>query len=60
MFLSRQSDGLDNSDQIEDEVLKEFIDDNKEQLEKLFECVKEKRAIDSFKVFNDKSNEHQN
>ena len=42
------------ADQVEDEVLKEFIDDNKEQLEKLLQSVKENhtKAIGSFKVFS--------
>ena len=45
---------------MEDAVLKEFIDDNEEQLEKLLECVKAKTAINSFEVFDDKSKKDQN
>jgi len=59
-ILLKQCDELVDADQMEDEVLKEFIDDNKEQLENLLECVKAKRAINSFKVFDDKSKKDQN
>jgi len=53
-ILLKQCDELVKANQLKEEVLEEFIVDNKEQLEKLLQCVRENhtKAIGSFKVFS--------
>merc|ERR1712183_355880 len=62
-ILLKKCDGLDEADQVMDEVFEKFIGDNEEQLEKLLQCVEKNhadaRAISSYDVI-DKSNQDLN